>query len=242
MSFQNKLRSYKHIMNVFGIYLFLSFAGCVMVVVRILTTGKITYAFLIWNLFLAWIPFGIALFMNYIYSFYKDSSLKTLSLMGLGAIWISFYPNAPYMITDFIHLSRIKFISASQGYNMSFIPWYDFVMISLFILTGFLLGFVSLYMIQKLMVDRFNKAIGWMVVAGTMFLSSFGVYLGRFIRWNTWDIISNPFALLNSISENIHRHSFAFTITFGLFLLLIYLALYHLTHLNKHNVGFKREN
>lgn len=236
MNLSNKLVSYKHIMAVFGIYLFLSFAGCVMVVVRMFLTGSTSFRFLIWNLFLAWIPFLMSLLMNYIYSFCKRSLLRTLVIIGAGTIWISFYPNAPYIITDFIHLSGIKFYFANDGYNMNFIVWYDFVMFSLFILTGFLLGFISLYMIQRLLADRFNAVIGWGAVTATLFLSSFGIYLGRFIRWNTWDIISNPSALLNSILESFQKHAFAFTTTFGLFLLLIYIALYHLTMLNQHKV------
>jgi Predicted membrane protein len=156
--------------------------------------------------------------------------------IGSGALWVFFYPNAPYLITDFIHLSRIKFYFARDGYNMDFIVWYDLVMFSLFILTGFLLGFVSLYLIQRLLADRFNKVIGWLSVIGTLFLSSFGIYLGRFIRWNTWDIIANPAALLDSILGSLHRYAFAFTVTFGLFLLLIYAALYYLTKLNQHKV------
>lgn len=228
-------------MTVFGTYLFLSFGACIMMIARIFFVGKAGFGFLIWNLFLAWIPFVVSLFMRYVYRFYKQSLFRTLLMIGLGIIWLFFYPNAPYMITDFMHLNRIKFYFAGQGYNMDFIVWYDLVMISLFILTGFLLGFVSLYIIQRLVVDRFNKAIGWGVVVCTMFLSSFGIYLGRFIRWNSWDIISNPFALLDSISESFHGHSFAFTVTFGLFLLLMYLAIYCLTHLNDAKVGLHRE-
>ena len=241
MKFSNKLSAYKHIIAVFGIYLFLSFAGCVMVVVRMLFTGEANYLFLIWNLFLAWIPFIMSLLMNYIYSFYKAGRLKKLMLAVSGAVWLFFYPNAPYLITDYIHLSRMKFYFIKDGYNMNFIVWYDFVMFSLFILTGFLLGFISLYMLQRLLSDRINKAAGWLLVVGTLFLSSFGIYLGRFIRWNTWDILANPAALINSVLESFHKHAFAFTTTFGLFLLLIYVALYYLTKLNQQKVVIDRE-
>lgn len=238
MDLFNKLIRFRHIISVLGIYLFLSFAGCVMVVVRMLYTGKLGYIFLIWNLFLTWIPLGFSLIINYLYAFYRRSLMRTLLMMGAGAIWLAFYPNAPYIITDFIHLSQMKFYFSNHGYNMSFLVWYDFIMMSLFILTGFLLGFVSLYLIQRLLAERFNRFIGWVFVGSILFLSSFGIYLGRFIRWNSWDIISNPGALMQSILESFHLHAAAFTITFGLFLILIYFALYYLTRLNEYKVVF----
>lgn len=235
-TFLDKLFLYKQVAIIFSIYLFLSFAGCVMVVFRAIYMNDTTFTFLIWNLFLTWIPLLLSLAMSYVYSFYQKSFLRSLFMLISGGVWIAFYPNAPYIITDFIHLSGKKFYYATEGYNIPFAAWYDFVMISLFILTGFLLGFVSLYIVQRLIIDRFNKWIGWLFAVFILFLSSFGIYLGRFIRWNSWDIISNPIALMNSIVESFHRYAFAFTITFGLFLFLIYIALYNLTYLNHQRV------
>ncbi|WP_163193527.1 DUF1361 domain-containing protein [Clostridium thermarum] len=238
MKFFNKLGAYNQINNIFWIYLLLSYVCCVMAIGRLISTGEGSFLFLIWNLFLAWIPFIMALIINYIYSFYKSGRVKNLMLLGCGAIWLFFYPNAPYLITDYIHLSRISFFSFMGSYNMNFTVWYDFVMFSLFIFTGFLLGFVSLYMVQKLVAVRFNKVAGWLMVTGTLFLSSFGIYLGRFIRWNTWDIITNPVSLIKSVLESLNRHSGAFTITFGVFLVLIYVALYYITRLSRYEVVF----
>jgi uncharacterized membrane protein len=162
-------------------------------------------------------------------------------MFTIGGAWIVFYPNAPYIITDFIHLSGVRYYSATMGYNVSFIVWYDFIMFSLFILTGFLLGFVSLYIMQRLIQDRFSRWLGWLFSAGTLFLSSFGIYLGRFIRWNSWDVLVNPVALIDSVLESFHMHALAFTVTFGLFLLLIYIALFNLTYLNQYNVNLKKD-
>ena len=133
-----------------------------------------------------------------------------------------------------IHLPNLR--------QMPFIVWYDFVMVSLFILTGFLLGFVSLYIIQSLIQDRFGKWLSWLFSICVLFISSYGIYLGRFIRWNSWDIISNPVSLMNSIFESLHRDAFAFTVTFGLFLFLIYIALYNLTYLSQHRVSLHDVN
>lgn len=239
MSLINKLKGYKQIMAVLGIYLFLSFAGCVMVLVRMLFTGKTTHAFLIWNLFLTWVPLVFSVIINYINVSYRRGAVKSILMFITGGIWLIFYPNAPYIITDFIHLNSRRFFMAHGGYQVDFIVWYDFVMISLFILTGFLLGFISLYLVQRLLVQKLNRWIGWLFVSAMLFLSSYGIYLGRFIRWNSWDIITNPIALTQSILESFHRYAFAFTATFGLFLILIYVALYYLTHLNDYHFVFR---
>lgn len=237
----DRVTSYKKIALVFFVYLFLSFAGCVMVVFRAVYVKDIKYIFLIWNLFLAWIPLCLSLIMTYIYSFYGRGTWRSIVMFTIGIIWIIFYPNAPYIITDFIHLSGTKYYTATVGYNVSFIVWYDFIMFSLFILTGFLLGFVSLYIMQRLIQDRYSRWLGWLFSSGTLFLSSFGIYLGRFIRWNSWDVLLNPFSLIDSILESFHMHAFAFTVTFGLFLLLIYIALFNLTYLYQYNVNLKND-
>jgi uncharacterized membrane protein len=242
MNSLNKLISYKMVIKLIDIYLFLSFSGCVMVVFRRVVFGSTGYRFLVWNLFLAWIPFVFSIIINYVYTFYKNSVSRAVYLLGLGCLWVAFYPNAPYIITDFIHLRGINFYFTELGYSMNFIIWYDFIMISLFILTGFLLGFVSLYMIQMVLEDRFNKYIGWIFVGGILFISSYAVYLGRFIRWNSWDIIFKPNILIKSILENFNQYAVEFTISFGLFLILIYCALYYLSNLNEYKVAFKARN
>lgn len=231
---------YKHITEIIGIYLFLSFSGCIMLLFRKIVFGSTGYKFLVWNLFLAWIPLIFSIIIGYTYAFHKKNIFRKIYLFLLGVVWIIFYPNSPYIVTDFIHLKGIEYYFNTIGYNMNFIIWYDFIMISLFILTGFLLGFISLYMIQMLLVDRFNKYIGWIFVWVSLFLSSFGIYLGRFIRWNSWDILIRPTILINSIIEDSKHYAAEFTISFGFFLILIYFALYYLTNMNKYKALFHR--
>ncbi|MFT9495373.1 DUF1361 domain-containing protein [Anaerosolibacter sp.] len=192
-----------------------------------------SYQYLIWNLFLAWIPLGVSVMMCYFYIFFKPNALRTLLLIFLGSIWLLFYPNAPYILTDFIHLSQMKFYSGIGSYYMSFLLWYDFTMICLFVLTGFLLGLFSLYLLHSIVQDGQGNWPGWIFVFVTLFLSSFGVYLGRFIRWNSWDLIHRPNALLESILASFHAHAMAFTLIFGSFLTLMYIMIYTLTFLEK---------
>ena len=102
-----------------------------MLAARIVFTNQFTYLFLVWNLFLAWIPLGLALSISYIYEFYDKSLFKKFTIFTLGCIWIISYPNAPYMLTDYIHINGIDFYNTSGGYSVAFITWYDFIMNSL---------------------------------------------------------------------------------------------------------------
>lgn len=232
------------IRSLLGIYCGLSFIGFVMVLFRIYLTSEIAYLYLIWNLFLAWVPFVLSLLIMFLVSGSKVRWNRRIYLTPIGLAWLFFYPNAPYIITDFIHFRGIDFYSFQNGqfsgFNTSFIVWYDFVMNSTCIITGFLLGFISLFLLQRVVMQRFGTPSGWGFVVTILILSSFGIYLGRFIRWNSWDVISNPFALMRSVFDSIHMQSFSFTILFSIFLLLIYIALYTLMTLNFGKMNMRR--
>jgi len=202
-----------------------------MVIFRPVLSGDVRYLFLIWNLFLAWIPFVLSIALFLLYQQFDGTKIRNVLLLFGGMVWLVFYPNAPYLLTDFIHLSGKNF----DNYGLARIPvveWYDLIMFSLFIFTGFLLGFISLFLMQKLISNRFNRSIGWIFTASVLFISSFGIYLGRFIRWNTWDILNHPVTLFFGIKNSFHKYSAMFTICYGLFLLLIYFALYYITTLS----------
>ncbi|MCB8944912.1 MAG: DUF1361 domain-containing protein [Ardenticatenaceae bacterium] len=153
-----------------------------MLAVRISYAGYPTYIFLVWNLFLAWLPFLLAL-MAY------ELRQRLWLLLPLGSLWLLFLPNAPYMITDLMHLHISKLVPV----------WYDAIMIFSFALTGLLLGFLSLYLMQALVVRRFGWRVGWLFVVMILGLSGLGVYIGRFLRWNSWDVFTNPLTVLHSL-------------------------------------------
>jgi uncharacterized membrane protein len=214
------LRKYRHTLICMGILFSLSVFGCVMIVVRWIFTGDPEFLFLIWNLFLSWIPLGVSAIMSYRYSS-RTGGRKLVALVPLGIVWLLFYPNAPYMITDFIHFRN----------NYTFLIWYDLVIYSIFIWTSFLLGFVSIYLVNRIVEKETNKITGWLFTLFILFLSSYGIYLGRFIRWNSWDLLLNPLALLQSILGNIHLQSLVFSLIYGMLLTLMYAFLYGLTYL-----------
>lgn len=145
---------------------------------RIHHTGDPYYRFLDWNLFLAWIPLALGLAAN-------ESSRRghaALSwLLGLG--WLLFFPNAPYMLTDFIHL----------GESQAATPlWYDGLMLSSFAWTALLLGFVSLYFMQSIWVRALGAGRSWAGVIAALAFASVGVYIGRFVQYNSWDALLHP--------------------------------------------------
>lgn len=190
-----------------------------MVIIRHFYIGSRAYIYLIWNLFLSWIPFGVSMMMTYLFS--HNSKKHSLILIFLGCFWLLFYPNAPYMITDFIH----------YRFSSSFLAWIDLVIFSAFILTSFLIGFISLFLVSRIVEKKFNKPFAWLFILCTLFLSSYGIYLGRVIRWNSWDLIFKPAVLVRSLIENIHTQSIIFSLTYGALLTLIYGFLYGLTYL-----------
>ena len=179
--------------------------------------GATGYRFLLWNLFLAWIPLVLALVA---YDRYRRR-VRVAGLVPALVLWLLFLPNAPYIVTDFIHLS-----SASAA------PlWFDGVMVSAFAWTGVLLGFVSLYLVHAVARHRFGAAIGWSWVCGALALVSVGVYLGRFKNWNSWDLLVRPGARLGELHTRLADPSSlgrAFGATLGLTLLLMlgYLVFY----------------
>src|SRR5215210_7125675 len=143
------------------------------------------YDFLAWNLFLAWIPLAAAVAVH-------DSSrrgTKRLHLLPLAAIWIMFLPNAPYLLTDFIHL----------GTRDDAPLWFDIVLFASFAWTGMLLGFLSIFIMQAVVRRIHGSTWSWVLVASSLAASSFGIYLGRSLRWNSWDFLLQPGALLRDI-------------------------------------------
>ena len=213
----------KYRLTIFGLL-----AGASVVCVTILRfratlTGSSDYAFLIWNLFLAWIPFIIAYIM-YITSF---SRRWLFFIMPISVfIWLIFFPNAPYILTDFQHLSN-------AGANIP--VWYDVILLIWFSFTGLFLGMVSLFLMQEILQREFGRWFGWGFVLGVSIFASIGVYVGRFLRWNSLDILRGFGELARfSITYILHPtpRSLIFAGLFIPFFLFIYLLMYTFGHMN----------
>ena len=135
-----------------------------------------------------------------------------------------FFPNAPYILTDFQHLDYWHDVPV----------WYDVMLLVWFAFTGLLLGLVSLFLMQEIIRREFGRWVGWGFVALVAGLSSAGVYVGRFLRWNSWDIFYNPAGMAQHTLQSIQNpslQSIGFTSLFGMFFLFSYITLYTFGHL-----------
>lgn len=185
---------------------------------RVAYTRGFDYVTLGWNLFLAWLPLLFALAA---YNVYKQRSrLSWLVVVGCAAIWLLFFPNAPYLLTDLVHLQ------SSRGVPF----WYDLILVVAFAWTGLFLGLVSLYLMQALVRRAAGGPASWLFALAVSGLSGFGIYLGRFLRWNSWDVFVSPAALLADIVERLrhplaHYQTFAFSALFSLFFISAYFIL-----------------
>ncbi len=140
-------------------------------------------------------------------------------------VWLAFFPNAPYIITDFQHLAN--------GWSGAPL-WFDVILLIWTSWTGLLLGIVSLYLMQEIVRKNFGKMLGWVFVFSVSLLSSIGVYLGRFLRWNSWDILNDPIQILREswhLLRDLNKSAVGFTALFTAFFLFIYLTLYAFGHL-----------
>jgi len=185
-----------------------------LVAARIFYLRDIHHIGLIWNLFLAWIPLFIALGM---WALVHRGYRSTFLLIGPFSVWFAFFPNAPYLVTDIIHLH--------PHYRIPL--WYDATMLFSFAWNGLCAGLVSLWIIQNLAILQFGKWFSWLLVMVVVSASGFGVYLGRFLRWNSWDVITNPQLLLMDIVDRIinplaHPRTYIFTLLFATLLFLAY--------------------
>ena len=208
-----------------AIFLLLAFSSitCVTLVsARVVYSDSQRYTFLVWNLFLAWIP----LIMAYIaYALSLKRVLLYLFVPIFALVWLAFFPNAPYIITDFQHLAN--------GWSGAPL-WFDVILLIWTSWTGLLLGIVSLYLMQEIVRKNFGKMLGWVFVFSVSFLSSIGVYLGRFLRWNSWDILNDPIQILREswhLLRDLNKSAVGFTALFTAFFLFIYLTLYAFGHL-----------
>lgn len=159
--------------------------SCILLAVRIAATGSLSYIFMPWNLFLAIVPYGITWWMSTNVSVIENK----YKLIPALAVWLLFIPNAFYIITDLFHLVEIQ--SAPK--------WFDLLLVFSFAWNGILCGIISLRRVEIVITLLRGKGFSLLIVFMVMWLNAFGIYIGRFLRYNSWDIISDPFDLAREI-------------------------------------------
>lgn len=202
---------------------FASVANTALVLVRILLTGQFRFLYLPGNLFLAWLPLVFAVLA---WGAHKQGGLFPPRFYIYSFLWLLFLPNAPYIMTDMIHLSPYPPVPI----------WVDMVIIFSFAWTGFMLGFISLYLMQRVVAARLGVPHAWVFVLLVLALTGLGIYIGRFMRWNSWDLFLSPLELARDLARQF-RHPLSnpgpilYTVLFTKVLLVGYLMLYAVTRL-----------
>lgn len=185
---------------------------------RVVGSGAwVVYANLVWNLFLAWIPYGFSMLADGLHRRFPN---QWGWLVIPGMIWLLFFPNAPYILTDFFHLE--------PRYGSPY--WYDMLLLIVFSFTGVFLALASLRTMHRLVSHYAGKIVGWGFAFFALLLGGVGIYLGRFERWNSWDMLTQPERiladLLRPMTDPLNSlRFFAFSSLFSLFLLICYVMM-----------------
>jgi uncharacterized membrane protein len=182
---------------------------------RVFATGYHTYVFLLWNLFLAFIPYAVS---NWLYNNNRIIENK-LKLAAIVSVWLLFIPNSFYILTDLFHLVNID--SAPK--------WFDLLLLLSFAWNGLLFGIVSLRRMELIVQTVSGKGVSLFIVFTVMWLNAFGIYLGRFLRYNSWDVIAHPFSLFSEMLA-ILLHPFHNKMEWGMiFCYAVFMTLLYIT-------------
>ncbi len=179
------------------------------------TSTWLIYFNLVWNLVLAWVPYAISFLLAALEKLTPRTWWLWLPLWG---IWLIFFPNAPYIVTDFLHLAPREVIPL----------WYDILLLASFSWTGIFLAIASLQTMQAIVKTHFGGLLSWGFAATALGLSALGMYLGRFERWNSWDLFFQPRSILADVLSRLanpfaNLRFFGFTVLFTAFLTICYL-------------------
>lgn len=204
-----------------------SAGSAAMVLVRWGLTRRITHVYLIWNLLLAWLPYLISL--GALRLSRMEAPGRRRLLVGLVSIaWLVFYPNSPYIFTDFIHVARRSHLLAgwTEWLTPNSLLWYDVILNTTFAFIGHFIGLISMSIVHSALRRCWGRRTSWSFIIPAILLSGFGVYLGRFVRLNSWDLFLHPLKTMGRIAgEGTKPLALLFSLTFSFFIATTYLVL-----------------
>ena len=196
----------------------LTIAGLGLVTTRGLLTGNWWFfVMLTWNLTLAFFPLGVVLVLRDVRSAPGGPVwFQSRALLGAGLLlWLAFLPNAPYIITDLFHIQHIQ----------PNLLWFDTMTLFVFAQTGVLAGLYSVLIAHRLVRPLIGAWGSWLLIVGSQVLSGFGIYLGRYGRWNSWDVLAQPLALVNGLAKAaLDPTGLKITLAYGFVLAVLYIA------------------
>lgn len=203
----------------------LSAADLLFLGLRVAITGSGRYWFVPENLALAWLSLG---FVWLLVRDLKKRRWLSWQNLSLTALWLLFLPNTWYVLTDFIHVYP----------NAEISQLFDIILVWLLVLTGFILGVTNLFIVHRQLLARRGLFGSWLFIEGAILLSSFAVYVGRDLRWNSWDIIANPSGLLFNVSDQIvdpfgSQRPLNITLLFFMLINVVYGAFWIFTYQSK---------
>ncbi len=162
----------------------------VLLAVFSLVTGELGFSYMIWNLFLAWVPLALTLWLRYVLRSQPWSGWYALSVTF---VWLVFVPNSFYILSDFIHVAELSSDQLLLGT----------VMIASFVMTGMWFGVISVYLVHQELLKRMTAQASAAIIGVILLISSVAIYVGRDLRWNSWDVLFNPFGILFDVSERL---------------------------------------
>lgn len=207
------LNERKRLVRLFSVII----AGCVALIgLRFIVHTDRSLMFLLWNFFLALIPLALSSLLVQM----NQQKFKVSSLLLVGICWMLFFPNAPYMLTDFIHLA----------YGHPHWMFLDILTICWFAVSALLAALISMNDISNVLLSRYHRKRVSVMVLGLSMLAGFGIYLGRYLRFNSWDILNKPDVLFLQIGRRVidpvaHSKTWLITIGFGMLIYLVYMGL-----------------
>ena len=181
---------------------------------RMIITGSIMYLFLLWNLFLAFIPYAITEWLS------ENPVKNRLKMLAICLTWLLFIPNSFYILTDLFHLDEKTTVP----------KWFDLLLLLSFAWNGLILGVASLRKMEEIIQRISGKGFSLLIVLSVMWLNAFGIYLGRFLRFNSWDVIAQPFALMSDMVEILfhplrYKMEWGMIAGYGVFMTLLYITI-----------------
>lgn len=217
----NQAKQYKFIASLAGV----GVVSIVLLFGRVFGSDSDRYVFLLWNLVLASIAPMVAWWLVVRIRKFGWLHWKQLAITG---IWLVFLPNSFYLITDLVHLR----------FNYEATLLYDTILLQSFVLAGLAFGYTSVFMVHRELEKRFRPRTTWSIISAVFLATSFAIYLGRFTRWNTWDIILKPAGLLFDVSDRFvnpgeHGDTYLTTLTFFMVLLTVYVVIWQAIQLTQ---------